>query len=157
MSGPQVAEGYFDDPELTARRFVRLRSSTSGDAVWYLTGDLAYEDAGGRLHHLGRIDHQVKVLGRRVELEDVEAHLRVVCRSESVAAAAWPMEHGSATGIVAFVSCSDVLDADVQEGMRRRVPPNMVPRRVLRLAVMPLTPYGKPARQALLPLLEEAA
>ena len=69
-------------------------SSTAGYGT--LTGDLASQDAEGRFHHLGRTDNQVKVLGNRVELEEVEAHLRKVSGQESVAAVAWPVINGSA-------------------------------------------------------------
>lgn len=65
VAGPQLASGYFHAPELTAKRFPLI-----GGKRWYLTGDLAYQDADGRFHHLGRIDNQVKVNGYRIELEE---------------------------------------------------------------------------------------
>src|SRR5208283_57039 len=73
VSGRQVARGYFQDDELTAARFPTLEGRR-----WYRTGDLAYQDSSGAFHHLGRIDNQVKILGNRIELEEVEAHLREV-------------------------------------------------------------------------------
>ena len=66
LSGAQVAMGY-DDEELTARRFRTLVHPTLGEGRWYLTGDLAYQDGDGHFHHLGRLDHQVKIVGHRVE------------------------------------------------------------------------------------------
>ncbi len=97
VSGRQLARGYFEDPELTAARFPTLQGQR-----WYRTGDLAYQDSSGAFHHLGRIDNQVKILGNRVELEEVEAHLREMLRTDLVAAVAWPCVDGRATGIVAF-------------------------------------------------------
>ena len=86
LSGKQIAKGYFKDGRMTSSRFPSVNGR-----VWYLTGDLAYQDLDGVFHHLGRTDYQVKILGYRVELEDVEAHLREVCGVDSVAAVAWPI------------------------------------------------------------------
>lgn len=77
LAGPQLADGYFGAPELTAKRFPLI-----GKKRWYLTGDLAYQDPEGRFHHLGRTDNQVKVNGYRIELEEIETHLRAVCDTE---------------------------------------------------------------------------
>lgn len=78
---PLLAAGYFDDPALTARRFPVLSHPEYGDLRWYLSGDRAYRDREGYYHHLGRNDHQIKLHGYRVELEDVEAHLRAAAQS----------------------------------------------------------------------------
>jgi amino acid adenylation domain-containing protein len=152
LSGPQVARGYFSDPAQTAARFPSLEGKT-----WYLTGDLAYRDAGDLFHHLGRIDHQVKVLGNRVELEEVDAHLREVCGTDLVASVAWPVEAGSARGIVAFVSGTAASAAEIKESMSRRVPGYMVPHRVEILESLPLGSSGKVDRKALLQRLDEGA
>src|ERR1700723_1577598 len=99
VSGGQIAQGYFNDSQLTRQRFPFINGKT-----WYLTGDLARQDERGIFHHLGRIDNQVKVLGQRVELEGIESHLRAISGSENVAAIPWPVQDGIVTGIVAFTS-----------------------------------------------------
>lgn len=144
LSGKQVAKGYFKDPQKTAARFPSVDGS-----VWYLTGDLAYRDTDGRFHHLGRTDNQVKVLGHRVELEEVEAHLREVCGVDSVAAVAWPMTNASAVGIVAFVAGSILPAAEIRKRMQRRVPKYMVPTEVRFLKRLPLSASGKTDRKTL--------
>lgn len=149
ISGKQVALGYYADLEQTARRFPILDGR-----VWYLTGDLAVRDESGIYHHLGRNDNQVKVLGNRVELEEVEAHLRAVCRSDSVAAVAWPFENGTAAGIFAFVAGSALTPAEVKDAMRQRVPAYMVPSSVIEAEALPLSVNGKVDRKALTALLE---
>jgi len=151
LAGKQLAEGYFDAPELTASRFRVLRGQR-----WYLTGDWVYQDAELTLHHLGRIDNQIKVLGNRVELEDVEAHLREVTGTDLAAAVAWPIEGGSASGIVAFHCAQGLSTAQVREGMKKRVPPYMVPSQVHYLESLPLAgASGKIDRKALIRMLEE--
>jgi amino acid adenylation domain-containing protein len=156
LSGPQVAAGYLGDEVQTARRFRMLDHPQLGKTRWYLTGDSAYSDAQGLLHCLGRIDHQVKVLGHRVELEEIEAHLRAVCKTEEVAAVPWPMVDGNPAGIVAFISGAAADPAvDVREAMKNRVPMYMVPTRVHALAALPLSTNGKVDRQGLRSMLDE--
>ena len=150
ISGPQLALGYFGDEEQTARHFVHVNGKR-----WYRTGDLGYRDASGRFHHLGRIDNQVKVRGMRVELEEVEAHLRAVYQTESVAAVAWPVEHGSAAGIVAFVASHGGASSELsKDRLRKRLPPHMVPSAIYDVAALPLNANGKVDRKALAARLE---
>ena len=150
LSGNQVAKGYFKDPQRTSQRFPTIDAK-----IWYLTGDLAYQSADGRFHHLGRIDNQIKVLGNRVEMEDVEAHLRAVCGVDAVCAIPWPITNGSAAGIVAFVSGSAVAAAEIREKMQRRVPKYMVPTEIRFLASLPLSTAGKTDRKTLTAMLSE--
>jgi D-alanine--poly(phosphoribitol) ligase subunit 1 len=73
ISGPQLADGYWNAPELTARQF---RAFVSGgvERRGYFTGDWA-KRIGRHVFFRARIDHQVKVRGERVELEDIGAAL----------------------------------------------------------------------------------
>jgi amino acid adenylation domain-containing protein len=150
VAGRQLARGYFEDPELTAIRFPTLNGRR-----WYRTGDLAYEDSSGRFHHLGRIDNQVKVLGNRVELEEVEAHLREIVGNDAVAAVAWPLTDGRAIGIAAFHCVPGVTRDEVREAMKKRVPDYMIPKRVHFLEALPLGSSGKIDRKALARMLDE--
>jgi acyl-CoA synthetase (AMP-forming)/AMP-acid ligase II len=149
LMGPQVALGYFGDAERTAARFPVIDGK-----VWYRTGDLVYREASGIYHHLGRIDHQVKIRGHRVELGEVEAHLAEICGSDSVAAVAWPVDHGSARGIVAFHCVPGLAAEDVRDALMRRIPRYAVPQQVVRLTSLPLTSNGKIDRNLLVETLE---
>lgn len=149
LSGSQVALGYFGEPELTARRFRHLKHPQWGLATWYLTGDLAREDQSGCFHHLGRVDHQVKVFGHRIELEEVDSHLRNACGCDSAVAVAWPVRHGVAEGLVAFVGGGTLDSSRILENLKQRVPPYMVPQRIIRMESLPLTPNGKIDRRRL--------
>jgi amino acid adenylation domain-containing protein len=152
LSGPQVAQGYFHDPERTATRFPSINGKT-----WYRTGDLVVVDEVGSLHHLGRIDNQVKILGHRVELGEVESHLSAICGTDAVAAVAWPVEHGSARGIAAFHTTEGLLAQEIRDKMTLRVPRYMVPQQVRRLERIPLTEQGKIDRATLKAMLDLAS
>lgn len=152
LCGKQIAKGYFQDGGKTKARFPSIDGK-----VWYLTGDLAYQDGDGIFHHLGRTDNQVKVLGHRVEIEDVEAHLRHVCGVDGVAAIAWPISNGSAEGIVAFVAHSHLTAAEIRQTMQTRVPRYMVPTQVHFVEHLPLNASGKTDRHTLLGMLSEGS
>jgi D-alanine--poly(phosphoribitol) ligase subunit 1 len=150
LSGPQLAAGYLHQPGLTADRFPLIDGER-----WYLTGDIGYEDDEGTFHHLGRIDNQVKVRGYRVELEEIDVHLRRAGQTTSAAAVAWPTDHGSAAGIVAFVANAGVPVADIKDAMRKALPAYMVPNSIVELESLPLNANGKTDRRALTNLLDE--
>ena len=156
VCGPQLALGYLEQPELTAARFPALRGRR-----WYLTGDLAYRDKAGRFHHLGRCDEQIKVRGYRVELGEVESHLRQVCGTALAVAVGWPTMFGAATGLVGFFVAAAEPSAASPQAMRsaltRRLPSYMVPQSIRRLDSLPLTPHGKIDRRALVTMLDAEA
>jgi amino acid adenylation domain-containing protein len=145
IAGRQLTLGYLGAPELKAGRFPVIDGKR-----WYLTGDIAMQDAAGVYHHLGRADNQIKIQGHRVELEDVEAHARAVARTDQVAAVAWPMEDGVARAIVCFVAQSELPASRIREALRSRVPSYMVPAAVHEVAALPLNANGKLDRHALI-------
>lgn len=152
LAGPQVGIGYFGQPELTADRFRIIDGKR-----WYLTGDLGSRDADGVFHHLGRVDNQVKVKGNRIELEEVDAHLRRAAGTELAATVAWPVTHGSAEGLVSFVAGSSLAPEDIRERMLTGLPRYMAPAAIHVLDAMPQNINGKIDRRALVALLEAGA
>jgi D-alanine--poly(phosphoribitol) ligase subunit 1 len=144
LSGPQLALGYLEDADKTRSKFVEIDGER-----WYRSGDLSVRDSEGVFHYLGRIDNQVKVLGYRVELEEIEYHLREVTGCNSVAAAAWPMHGSSAAGIVAFLAGFDGSKSNVRIAMQQRLPSYMVPTRIHILPELPLNSNGKVDRKGL--------
>jgi acyl-CoA synthetase (AMP-forming)/AMP-acid ligase II len=152
ICGVQLAQGYLGAPELTAARFPLINGKR-----WYRSGDLGMRDASGVFHCLGRIDNQIKVLGYRVELEEIDAHLREVSGHALASAVAWPMDNGVAGGIVTFVGAAVVDEAAVVSALRLRLPAYMLPSRVIALEDMPINANGKVDRRALRGWLEAQA
>ncbi|MBV8900551.1 MAG: amino acid adenylation domain-containing protein [Verrucomicrobia bacterium] len=152
LCGSQVTTGYWNDPARTQEQFVRLPGA--GEDLWYRTGDMVQQSADGCLYYLGRMDHQVKVRGYRVELQEIEAVLRKACGTEQVVAIAWPVENGSADGIVAFVSGAGGFDHDrVLDYCGRVLPGYMVPRKLYLCDEFPLNANGKIDRARLVCIL----
>ena len=84
--GPRSRAGYWQDPEQTAAAFV---APPGRDEVHYRTGDRVRRPGGrrGPMTYLGRLDHQIKVRGVRIELGEVEAALREATGVDAVVAA----------------------------------------------------------------------
>jgi amino acid adenylation domain-containing protein len=151
LSGPQVVDGYWHDDEATARAFVSV-----GGRSYYRTGDRVRRPAGdGPLRYLGRLDNQIKVLGHRVELGEVEAAVREETGVDAVVAVGWPRSSAGAAGITAFLADTSVDVAALRGRLALRLPSYMVPREVRLLAELPLNVNGKWDRAALIRLLDE--
>lgn len=76
IGGLGVARGYFNQPELTASKFITSSIDSRRQARLYRTGDRARWLPDGNIEFLGRVDNQIKVRGHRIELEEVEAVIR---------------------------------------------------------------------------------
>ncbi|SAK97174.1 amino acid adenylation domain-containing protein [Caballeronia pedi] len=145
VGGELLARGYCGKPGTSAACFIPDPFSTSGGRL-YRTGDIVRWNAHDELDYLGRVDHQVKVRGYRVEPGEIEAHL---LRMPEVREAA-VLARGTAGAIrlVAFVTA----DADA-DGLRARLaaglPDYMVPAMLTVIDSMPLNPAGKIDRQRL--------
>ncbi|HEX8678466.1 MAG TPA: AMP-binding protein, partial [Chthoniobacterales bacterium] len=152
MAGPQLTLGYWEDEEKTRRAFV-VPPGESG--TFYRTGDrVRRARPDGPLVYLGRIDNQVKILGHRVELGEIEARIREASGVEGVVALGWPMTSSGADGVEAFVQ-TDALDAKaVLDAVRMKLPPYMVPRSLRLVPRFPLNANGKFDRKALQQILE---
>ncbi|MCP5004755.1 MAG: amino acid adenylation domain-containing protein, partial [Planctomycetes bacterium] len=74
IAGTGLARGYLNRPELTAQKFIEIEIFGKRERV-YKTGDLARWLPDGNLEFLGRLDHQVKLRGFRIELSEIEVNL----------------------------------------------------------------------------------
>ena len=138
VSGPAVTAGYVG---LDAAAF---GVSDTGTAR-YLTGDLVRVRDDGAVVFEGRVDGQVKVRGHRVDLGDVESHLRAETAVTDAAAIV------ADDAVRAFV-CSSTADLDTTALLRRlseRLPAHMVPSTVDLVSELPRTPSGKVDRTSL--------
>ena len=150
LGGAGLARGYLNQPDLTARSFVE-----TAEGRFYRTGDLGRWDADGRLVLCGRIDHQVKLHGQRVELGEIEQALR---DHQGVAEAVVLLDRAAegTKSLRAFVRPADGAalpeDEDWRAFLADRLPVYMVPASVTLVVSIPLTAAGKIDRDALLRL-----
>ncbi|MEV1239901.1 amino acid adenylation domain-containing protein [Nonomuraea sp. NPDC049750] len=143
VAGVQLARGYLCRPELTAERFVA--APQAGEERVYRTGDLARRLADGGIEYLGRIDHQVKLRGYRIEPGEIEERLRQHAAVRDAVVIPRGQDH-----LCGYVVAAEPLPEDeLKEHLRRTLPEYMVPARLVTLAAFPLSPSGKLDRRAL--------
>ncbi len=140
--------------EYTLWAFVGIKAVAAGGDAYtrmYRTGDLGRYTADGALVFLGRRDHQVKLRGCRVELQEIEAVL--AAHPEIRAAAVRVAARATGPALVAFVAADATLALDeLRAWTAARLPAFMRPATFVRLDALPLTPNGKVDRAALAPL-----
>ena len=152
MNGPQMSLGYWQDAEKTAAAFVIPPGERE---VYYRTGDRVRRPVGdGPLTHLGRIDFQVKILGHRVELGEVEAIVREATGLDGIVAVGWPVTPSGYGGVEVFLEGASSNPEAIRTTVASRLPEYMVPRRLHFLDRLPRNVNGKFDRRAMLKLLE---
>jgi amino acid adenylation domain-containing protein len=153
VCGPQTAPGYWKDPAKTAERYVSLPTNRREMRRFYRTGDRVSRLPDGDYVFLGRGDNQVKILGHRVELAEIEATLRRNDDVEHAVAIPWPIVEGSAQGVVAFISGHNVKAHSLLQQAKKVLPAYMVPKEIVLVQRMLLNANGKVDRGALRELL----
>ena len=157
VTGPQTVPGYWQDGARTAERFVELAVTPKTTKRFYRTGDRVIRTETGDYAYLGRTDFQIKVLGYRVELGEVEAALARGDGVVDAVAVGWPQEEGRATGIVGFVTGQVGDVGQLLASLRTRLPEYMVPSEIIVRESFALNANGKVDRNALVAWLEARA
>lgn len=155
MTGPQLSLGYWQDGEKTRRAFVKIPGK---EDIYYRTGDRVRRPVPGKpLVYLGRLDSQVKVLGHRVELGEIEAAVREASQVDGVVALGWPVSASGVDGVEVFLQTEACDTRALLDNLKGRLPVYMVPRAIHFLPHFPLNANGKFDRGALLQRLYASA
>ncbi len=142
LHGDQLTPGYLD-PEKTKLAFFEV------DGIrYYRTGDISFRNEAGDFIYCGRVDHQVKIQGFRVELSEVEFHLRAITGSSNVVALATSNANGLTQIDVIFEG--EKADTEpVMDALKTKVPTYMLPAQIHFVTTFPLNTSGKTDRKAL--------
>jgi amino acid adenylation domain-containing protein len=163
IGGDGIARGYLNLPDLTNERFVHNPLPEFSGTKIYRTGDLGKFVEGGEAQCLGRIDHQVKIHGYRIELEEIEqALIKEIGIKEAVVVAnqerlvAYLVLDGTLPQVALTGDADRHEDWQIQQqvakwkqGIKELLPEYMLPKEFVVLKKMPLTPNGKIDRNAL--------
>ncbi|PLQ00210.1 non-ribosomal peptide synthetase, partial [Cupriavidus pauculus] len=144
LGGVGLARGYLGRPALTAERFVP-HPFGNGERL-YRTGDLARWGADMALEYLGRIDHQVKIRGLRIELGEIDACL-LAC--DGVREAVTVAHDGKLASYVTAADGAVPDGAALRARLAAQLPDYMVPAVIVTLDALPLSPNGKLDRKRL--------
>lgn len=155
LAGPQLTPGYWNDPARTGQ--VMFEAEHDGVVKrFYRTGDLSTIDAEGDALYLGRLDHQVKIQGYRVELAEIEHHARELLRTRNAVAFALTTPSGNQEIGLAIEGPEEGV-RELITGLRGKLPAYMVPSRTAFIERFPLNANGKIDRKALLVLFTPKA
>ena len=152
IAGESLARGYLNAPEVTAERFVPHQFSDIPGKRLYRTGDLARRLADGNIEFLGRVDHQIKINGFRIEPGEIEAALleHASVRAATVLAREdVPGEKRLVAYVVGVAQPHTLREQDLRTFLLEMLPPHMIPSAVVVLTSLPLTANGKVDRRAL--------
>ena len=168
VEGPLIGQGYLNDPGKTDAAFITkpvwLPKELSGPRLhgrFYRTGDLGFYREDGNLQFAGRSDSQIKIAGVRIELGDVETHIRALLPLKlgvQVTVEKVPLENGSDPRLIAFftsptltkVELEEVLETcQLNDGLAKSLPSAMLPSAYVALDAMPTTISGKADHQCL--------
>jgi acyl-CoA ligase (AMP-forming) (exosortase A-associated) len=146
--GALVSLGYWNSPDLTARRFKPAPAQPTGSvlpeiAVW--SGDLVRKDEDGYIYFVGRNDEMIKTSGYRVSPTEVEEVIFRTGLVSEIAAIGLPDDElGQAIVVVAAPPEAQALDVDaVRDACRKLLPRYMVPSQILERSDLPRNPNGK--------------
>ena len=146
FSGPGVALGYHNQPELTKERF--LDNPFEPDSIVFKTGDVARFNSDGQIEYMGRSDFQLKIRGVRMEPAEVELALADHVAIQEAIVGAWENE------LVAWFKLADDVKvspeiSDLRLFLSKTLPTYMIPTRFVNLPKVPRTPNGKLDRNQL--------
>ncbi len=144
VSGESLAKGYYRDKKQTEERFVQCPADGSLGRRIYRTGDLGYYGSERLLYFCGRKDFQIKHMGHRIELEEIE---HAISGIEGVSRGYCVYDPEKCCIMAYYVG--KVGEAWVHGELKKRVPAYMLPSRLIQLEQMPVNKNGKTDRNAL--------
>lgn len=147
VAGPGVTQGYLNNEELTAAKFV-ADPYRKGQQM-YRSGDLAKWTPEGDIVFIGRKDNQVKIRGYRIELEEIAAALQSHPAIKEAVVSAFEDEMEVKYLCAHIVPSADIAITDIVTYLSLRLPAYMIPSRFMMLDKMPVTSNGKTDRRKL--------
>ena len=156
IAGAGLARGYLNDPEKTALAFFDYSVAGGGRERIYRTGDLACLRPDGNYEFISRKDSQVKYMGYRIELGDIESVLGAMDGIEDAAVVLSMPENNELSELVAFFeSKKDIQLREILDCLKAQLPFYMVPKRLIKVDFIPRCSRGKIAREKLYPVMQE--
>ncbi len=154
LLGPQVGKGYYNDNRRTAQSFIQNPMHHRYSDIIYKTGDLARVNKNdGKLCIHGRKDNQIKHMGYRIELEEIENAMHLI-PDVFEAAAFQEKRNGNSFIAVALGTAKDLDKRNIQRHLREYLPPYMIPSKIQFFSALPKNRNGKVDRRAIRSMLQ---
>ncbi len=147
LMGPNVGLGYYNDPALTRQNFIQNPINPNFSQILYKTGDLVkHASKDDKIYICGRLDNQIKHMGYRIELEEIEKALNQI---DNISQAV--VVHGQFRGlskmIAAICTTSPVDDMKLRAELAKIIPRYMIPGTFYTMNDLPRTANGKVDRK----------
>ena len=150
VSGSALALGYYNNHEQTNKNFIQNPIINNYNEMIYRTGDLAFYNESGELLFNGRKDFQIKYLGHRIELEDID---KSVMKNESVVRCCTIFDEEKSKLICFYIGNID--KKELHAFLKEIVPVHMIPGKFIKIDEFPMTKNGKIDRKALMKIYKE--
>ncbi|TVX93691.1 non-ribosomal peptide synthetase [Paenibacillus agilis] len=148
VAGVGLSLGYLRDPEKTDTAFIQVELNRSSERI-YKTGDVGRVRYDGNIMYMGRLDHQIKIRGQRVELSEIETALRSVEGIRQAVVSASTDRLGQ-TRLIAYYVTTRAYDAiELRSKLADLLPDIMIPSQFIELSQFPLNANGKIDRKRL--------
>lgn len=145
VKGSCLALGYYRNPEQTDKAFVRDPEVTAYSDLMYRTGDIGYCDESGNFYYAGRKDHQIKHMGHRIEMGEIETVVNAIDEIK-MACAVYKEEKEM---ICLFYSADSECDDIIIKQIRKFLPAYMLPNKFIYMHELPLNAHAKIDRKKL--------
>lgn len=143
IGGEGVSLGYLNQPELTQKKFISLLLNNKNE-IFYKTGDLGYYLDDGNIYFSGRVDDQIKIMGFRVELLEVENILNSYPAIEKAIVLSHSSFNSTSQFLVAFIKYNKSFKiSDYIDFLKNNLPPYSIPLVYLPIDSFPISPHGK--------------
>jgi len=148
LSGEQLTQGYWKNPEKNAEAFWFAADGTR----YYRSGDLCFYGEGGNINFVGRKDSQVKINGFRIELSEIEFHARQFLGDTLVLVLAYTNSEGTQS-LAMFIEAKEQDSQALKDYLASKLPPYMLPTKMIYVEKLPVNSSNKIDRNALKQML----
>jgi acyl-coenzyme A synthetase/AMP-(fatty) acid ligase len=156
FKGPQITNGYLNDKEKTNLSFVHFKWDDTND-IWYKSGDIGFRNQLGLIECCGRIDSQIKIGGRRIEIGEIESKLSKFGKIGEIVVVSVRNDLGFVEYCVGFI-IGELLNDEYLEVKRQSslvLDTVFFPKRIFKVEYFPRTNSGKVDRKSLGELAKE--
>lgn len=143
LTGPNVGSGYYNDKERTNSSFMQSPDNKNYNEIIYKTGDLVEIKNDGYLYFRGRADNQIKHMGYRIELEEIEFAINTISQVKEVCVIYKRINDlgGEIRAIVAVNS--NISDKEILNNIKSKLPDYMIPKKIIVVDSLPKNQNGK--------------
>jgi amino acid adenylation domain-containing protein len=147
VAGNQITNGYWKNETKNIEAFIQINNS-----IFYKTGDIVYFDEEQDYYYCGRIDSQVQIQGYRVELGEIEHHVRNLTKLNHIAVIDQLNKNGTNQLFLFLENYTGLID-ELKEHLSQKIPNYMIPQKITNLDAFPLLTSGKIDRNKLKELI----